>query len=136
MTTKAQALEIEEKAIKEFRNKLEELCKEYGVQAVCIGTRNETEKFEDEPTQSCCAAFVGGTIKNPSYQEARALAKAYEEAENIFEEIQLRAMFRDVIKDTKEKCDCDDCKQEEKATEEQNAEQEITTPFQDENGPK
>lgn len=58
MATRAQTIETEKKAIEAFREKLETLCKEYEIQAVCIATRKETEKFEDEPTASVCAAFI------------------------------------------------------------------------------
>jgi len=120
MATKAQTLEIEETKIKEFRNKLDELCKEYEVQAVCIGTRKQTATFDDAPSQSGCAAFVGATLENPSIQEARALSKAYDEAEAIFSEIQLKALFKNAIKEAKEEadgepCECEDCTAQEAA---------------------
>jgi hypothetical protein len=69
-------------------------------------------------------AFTAANIESPSIQQAKGLANLYKETASIFEEIQLKAILRAVKENNCAECACEE------------AEEEITTPFQDENGAK
>lgn len=131
MATKEMIQEIEEKNIDLFRKEFQWLCEKYSIGAIVIGARSETEKFEDSPNESMCAAFCSSSIKDPSLNQLKAIDSAFDKAE---EEI-ISSMHRDIAaRIMKEKgvdvadlakglaqalqkafggnCECKDCKKE------------------------
>lgn len=133
--------EIEEKAIEDFRTEFAELCKKHWIGAIVVGARSQTEKFEDIPDESMCAAFCSSHIEDPSLNQLKAIDTAFDKAEEeiiskmqrdigfrLFEQAfpnsaELRKTISEFADKLREKfwkeCECEDCKKEaaEKATE-------------------
>lgn len=79
--TKAEITAREEGAIQNFRKEFADLCENYGINAIVIGSRKETEKFSDEKDCSMCAGFVTADITSPNLNELKALLESFERAE-------------------------------------------------------